>query len=355
MTVNQQKIVATLDWVGFTVPSETDIYALLGIPFENFIADLRGNMGYSKMAIYGNIKVYYEGRIEMGTHVEMTGKGCREFEGHHKDDWLWIRLFNEVFQNKGKFTRCDVALDDYHGFLNMNTIKRKVKSGLVRSNFKSGINYEVFKLADGSKEGHTVYFGSPNSRIRVRIYDKRMQQIESRNKQDAGLNKLKERLKIEQDDLQRASIELKVAEMADNLEELNKIPDHWVRTEIQARDERANSIAWCVRSCMEIKEIVSSVLRNYIAFCEPSPDQNKSRWLVSPWWDEFLNYAESLSLSLMPETRTRKKVKEWVSRQVAPTLASMCIDKDGNVDFEDIHKLVFRNLYRLKDKHKLDE
>ena len=67
-----------IDWAGFTLKMSNprDVVYLLGLDPDLFAPFPFGFSGYRKSLRCGNISIYYEGREDMGCHVEMTGQGC---------------------------------------------------------------------------------------------------------------------------------------------------------------------------------------------------------------------------------------------------------------------------------------
>lgn len=304
-----------LDWCAFTVPVGIVIQNLLMIPFDYFEELPKGANGYKRQATFSGITIQWDGQEGMGIHIEMTGKGCRTYEGLHGD--VWRALFIEVKENGGHFTRIDLALDDFEKKIMMRTIESKVRRGHVRSRWRDARVLNKINLEEGVHIGRTVYFGSSSSRITARFYDKALEQ--------------------------------RAKGVTDN------IPEHWVRCEMQCRDERAEKI---VQYLIELYyapfgELVSMFLRNYLEFVNPNKlDRNKSRWMVSQWWDDFLVETGKLKLTIKPEKRDLDKVKLWLENQVAASLAMLCVDGQGKVkSLENVFTLAMDGVKKLRSKH----
>ena len=71
---------ALIDWFAFTIPTVnlSTIFDLLRIPEGNFVQMPKGGLGYKGKLSSGHINIYFDGRPEMGTHIQMTGQGCRD-------------------------------------------------------------------------------------------------------------------------------------------------------------------------------------------------------------------------------------------------------------------------------------
>ncbi|MCG2963535.1 replication initiation factor domain-containing protein, partial [Escherichia coli] len=73
-------------------------------------------------------------------------------------------------------------------------------------------------------------------------------------------------------------------------------------------------------------------LKYYLRFLVKGKDKNRSRWKTAPFWDKFLGGVEALRLAEVAPDRTVEKTVNWISNQVAPSLAVMFEAFDGDVD-----------------------
>jgi phage replication initiation protein len=208
----------------------------------------KGAHGYRDRLYYNGISIHYNGRNDMGVWLEMSGQGCRAFEtfgnGNFDD------LFSEVKANVGDMhlTRLDVAFDDHEGILDMDKICQDTLAG----NFVSPSTYwEVIQSA----KGQCVMIGAPSSSVLIRIYDKA---------RERGLTD----------------------------------GTHWIRVELQMRDDRANVFTALPYS---FGEKWCGVLLNYLRYVVPTPeDTNKSRWETADYWMNLLWFASALSIYEKP-------------------------------------------------------
>jgi phage replication initiation protein len=105
---------------------------------------------------------------------------------------------------------------------------------------------------------------------------------------------------------------------------------HWVRSELRAKKDRAHEL---VR--LFIKEgvgAVAGVLWGYLDFKNIGTDSNRSRWESCSWWADFLGVCGKLRLSIQAVVRTLQRVKDWLLRQVAPSLALVVEAEAGALD-----------------------
>lgn len=300
-----------VDWVSATLKNITPDELIEGILLlnpEHFTDCEKGKYGYMNAKRYGHIAVYYNGHPEMGIHLEISGQGCREYESYQIMDWG--TLFRVLLACEANITRLDVAIDDFQGYWDLQTIVRKTKRGELVSKFKHATKIEKIKIETGKTVGHTVYFGSAESRIRIRMYDKLLERI-AEGQAVEGI-------------------------------------DVWNRTEIQARKERAQEIAALIAEDLPIGQIVAGILKYYLRFVVRGKDSNKSRWKTARFWEEFLQGVETIRLARSkPEQSVEKKIA-WLERQVAPTLALIVKAFEG--DMKQIYKLINDGSRRLKPK-----
>lgn len=168
-----------IDWFAFTVPTvnPSEVAKILGLEPEDFADFDRGGMGYKKRRQFGHITIYYDGAENMGTHVEMSGQGCREWETHHSSRYTWPNLISTVLLAKGHFSRLDIAIDTVDGSLSLSDIEAAYAAGNIRTSFRrSGcITSDYLGPDQPLAAGFTRYFGSSSSRTVFRIYDKQLQ------------------------------------------------------------------------------------------------------------------------------------------------------------------------------------
>lgn len=302
---NTGRLVALLDWFAFTIPVIDPLKAceLLDILVDEFIKMPKGGNGYLSQVKCGDITILSGGTVEMGCHVVLSGKGCRQYEARFGN--VWPELIKKIIDQGGHFARIDVALDDYDNRLSLAQIKEKVDKREVISKFTKFRKNEEVDLTTPAyeNEGNTVYFGSKLSLFLIRFYDKAKEQ---------------------------------------------KVDYPWTRVEIVCRNSRAELLAIAIINGKILSEITAGVLKNYLKFIDASDDTNKSRWPVSKWWADFIGDVEKMKLTIKKEEITIQEKKDHLTKQYAPTLA--LISKfDGNDDFYNV--LLRNGKQRLKQRH----
>ena len=194
-----------IDWLSFTI--QTDINGVGKKAVREFLEQMNlnalpfaenetGRHGYNRsLSLQNYINVYYNevkfnefdennaGKldriIKMGVHFEFTGQGCRILEQDR--DWSdWFNLLNDL---NARYSRIDIALDDFIGLLDFDLMEDKIKKGEVISlsrtrNIEASLDFKKAEKLDnnGKSKGKTIYFGNKNSLMMIRFYDKKREQ-----------------------------------------------------------------------------------------------------------------------------------------------------------------------------------
>ena len=150
-----------LDWVAFTlkVDNPLEVLEVAGLSPSLFTDFQYGFSGYRKSLRFGNISVYYLGRDGMGCHLEMSGQGCRQFEGQFNEN-PWPVLFQSVLAAGGNFTRLDLAIDNVDGALCLEKVYDALQDhdNQVRSRFGEWRRILKGSFDKGEKvTGETIY------------------------------------------------------------------------------------------------------------------------------------------------------------------------------------------------------
>lgn len=242
-------LVDWLTWVS-RIDSVDGIKELLGLDHQTWEECEHGRYGYPKRIKFGHINILYGSSDDMGVCCEMSGQGCREYESF--SIFTWQRLLDCITGEDPKdchVTRLDLAFDDHTGILDMPQLLDDTDD---HNYTKRG---DWWKVEYGS-EGSTIYHGSPTSKIRLRIYDKAAE----RGCQEG---------------------------------------EHWIRVELQLRDDNAHGAASRVSSS-DVGSIFRGMLRNFITYRVPTSDSNRSRWPVASYWEELLEGADAIHVLESP-------------------------------------------------------
>lgn len=277
---------ACVDWLQVTfkdVSDVHDIFTLLKLSQDDFIDLDNGKYGYDSQFRFGHIAVYYNQykNAMMGIHLEMSGQGCREYEQYVTGGMT--SLIQECFRYDVNVTRLDLAIDDRVGYFTVKTLERTLKDGFVKSKFKKSRSITEFKISDAQELGKTLYFGSPQSDLQIRFYDK-FQEMTAKGKDLEGITS-------------------------------------WVRTELQLRRENAVNAAYLIATGKGLHSIVLGILKNYVTFCARTTDTNKSRWKMAEYWKKFLKDVEKIKIAKeMPEASIQRSL-DWFENSVTPTFS----------------------------------
>lgn len=213
----------------------------------------KGWNGYRKRLTFGNVSIYFDGNEGMGSCLNMSGQGCRTFETCGTGDF--DGLFRLFASDPGKYhmSRLDVAFDDHTGILDMDRVFQDTIDRQYISKFRKA-RFEGENDDEREKAGKTVYFGSKKSDVMFRIYDKAYER---------GLS----------DDA------------------------HWVRVEMQLRDDRALAF---VCQPEPIGERFRGVLLNYVRFVDDNGDTNRWRWPMKDYWADLIDGVGRIRLYIKP-------------------------------------------------------
>ena len=235
-TIPQQNMVL-FDWLTFTSHCDSpesivDLLGLTDVPWQ--VMD-KGRNGYRQRWFYENISILFDGAEGMGVCVDMSGSGCRAFETYSTISWedLFYTIYNSLDYN---ITRLDMAFDDHTGLLDIGVLQDDTDD----HNYVS--RSRTWMVQYGSA-GTTIYHGSPKSNMYIRIYDKAA--------------------------------------------ERNLVGEHWIRVEMQMRDEIATGFVEGLQS-NPVGVQFRGVLHNYLRYVVPQADTNMSRWPLTTYWANLL-------------------------------------------------------------------
>lgn len=238
-TVIPEENLILFDWLTFTSHSDSpeSIMETLGLKDVPWQKMEKGRNGYRQRFFFENISILFDGADNMGVCVDMSGTGCRAFETYSSINWE--ELMQILYFNSGDYnvTRLDMAFDDHTGILDIDVLQDDTDDHMYVSKSKK---WEV----DYGSEGITIYHGSPKSNMYIRIYDKAAER---------------------------------------KLEDV-----HWIRVELQMRDEIATGfIDGLMKQPVGIQ--FRGVLHNYLRYVrDPGTDVNMSRWPMADYWEQLL-------------------------------------------------------------------
>lgn len=255
--ISQENIIL-VDWLTFSTKiwSIDHIKSLLGLVDVPWEAAQYGRYGYKYRDVFNGVSILSGGREnedgvdDMGICVEISGQGCRTLETYGNVDWFSLFDILDCEENEFHVTRLDLAFDDHVGILDKLRLKLDTDDGNYRSKFRS------WEIQYGNL-GFSIYHGSRKSQVMIRIYYKAAER---------GL--------------------------LDGT--------HWIRVELQLRDENASG---AIRAFMQHKKlgtVFSGILATYLVYCEECADSNKSRWPVADYWAQLIQGVDQIHIAATP-------------------------------------------------------
>lgn len=272
------------DWVSITskIHSPDDMVALLGI--EGAVWEhTKGAHGYKDRLYFNCISVHYNGSEDMGVWLEMSGQGCRVFEdiGHGNYDLLFRVVADNPDQMR--ITRLDVAFDDHTGILDMNTL---IADTLCGNYVAKATSWECIQ----SSKGTSVIIGSRQSPVLIRIYDKAAE----RGYKSEEVRRRE--MHLSSDDNNHPQRAPQGAQ--NSFPPAGETYEHWIRIELQMRDDRAVEF---INQPFEVGETFVGVLLNYLRYVVPDDsDSNKWRWPLTDYWCDVVGCACAISIYSKP-------------------------------------------------------
>lgn len=271
-----------IDWLSITSKTMTpeDMMKLIGITSGWQLMD-RGVRGYGARYYNGSISIHFGG-MQDNVWLEFSGQGCRTFESEsvHKDyDVIFDALIKP--ENSMKLTRLDIAYDDFIGVLDMYKIAMDTmpyNEEPSKRRWKSKLNHTDVHF---STNGTSCYVGSVKSLVLIRFYDKLAERL-------AKMRGREDREKVKE-----------------------SIP-HWVRCELQLRDDRALEFVKYlmgqdpitkIEAPLTLGQAFRGVMENYLDYgyeVAARGNPNKMVWHRFKYWQDFLQDAEKLSLYRKP-------------------------------------------------------
>lgn len=325
----------SVDWLSFTIKTFTDWKTLsdyFGLSLEHFQDDMIGSYGYKKRArhMLYDISFLYDGNDDMGIHVDVSGSavgyflqcylnkntcavtpfGSVAYEVTSFDDTVLSDLLKDIL-DMGQLSRLDLAIDDIGcNYYTLSELREVFYNDLYTSRFRGGYT-EIYKHSKSGCSGSTFYFGSVNSDMRIRIYDKQLEQNSKKN---------------------------------DSV----RIP--WTRWEIQLRKERATVTASFLAVGQTLPDVACGILSNYLRLIVKD-NVRDSRCSTAPKWSDFLAGIKKIRICQPVAEKNLDDKKKWLMKFVAPTLSTI-YELDGDLSF--IYSMIkYGSLHRSIQLQKL--
>jgi len=253
----------------------------------------RGLQGYRDCHMVGSCRVLSAGKVGMGVHVILSGEALADLTINP------LVLIRRVLATGGRFSRVDLAIDEFSGLLDLQKMIKEAKAGRCKTRLQEGGVYESFRLATGEHTGLTFYLGNRESDVFFRFYDKLLESLKK------GIDP-------------------------------KDLPASWVRAETELKGHAAQKAARLLVSssrCDEdgnpisgnipVSELAPGIFHGYMTFCAPTRDTNRSRWKSAPWWTKWLRAKRRHSVSRAVPKSTMISRLKWFRRQCGPSMSGI--------------------------------
>lgn len=304
-----------IDWFTATTRlwEPTQLIQYLGLEVNSFRATY-GMDGYADRLTFGGISVDYHLRAndpeQTNVRLVMSGQGCRQFETSSNVGFM--QLFCDVVNGDLDIKRLDIAYDDVDkdgcGLLDLHKIARYTVHKRYVSKWNGGMVIDHFQ--QNADDALTVQFGSKQSELLLRIYDK--------------------------------------------AQERGGLDYHWVRSELQLNRERAAGFINQLLKGQTIGELYAGVLRNYLRFIKLDRSR-KERCSTVEWWNSFLNNAEAIKIYTPKDIEYNlMRVQQYVINQAGNSIDTYisCVgERQFFSDLENRKSKLNENQKRVIDEY----
>lgn len=273
----------SIDYLSFTI-FNVEIQTIIDhLPKCDFQFMEKGRLGYKKAILYKGVRILYEGNDDMGIHVDASSSALA---------WATDILMIPVVQGNVKYTRIDIACDvldsDFYNVISLHTSCHNFKT-----KWRKWSEILTHNTKNNNVIGRTTYFGSRNSSVYLRIYDKAMEQKEDKD---------------------------------------------WTRIELEIKSKAAHNLATLINN-YPLDKLFFMILNNYIEFIDRTASSNISRCPRLDFWNDFITTDESITIAPKKQEQTISKTYSWLLKQVSKSIAKIDkVDSEGDIDL--IHGLI---------------
>ena len=288
-----------IDWVAFTTDNDFELSEIISYDFD-FVNMERGMLGYKSLSIESatQIKELRDGQQSMGKHYIISGESCRALE------FIGFNLLKILADLKAiesiNITRLDIAYDIFDDDKLLSLIVEAYNDGNYKSKLKSS-NIIVSRSAEG-RTGTTINFGSRQSSVMIRIYDKSAERDTS---------------------------------------------EAWVRIEAEIKDKKYSRKFIENINDVGLARTYKALINNYLSFIEYR-DTNVSRSPVAKWWGKIIDTVDKIKLYEAPGIRNIDDVKNWLLEQTSASFATV-LQQEQSRDF--IEQMMKEGTRKMKNKH----
>lgn len=259
-------------------------------------------IGYRHGLYSKGIQVFYGG--EQGICISLSGTGCRRLESLHPN-LNWSKYIGLIYRHYPRchISRLDIACDERDGILKYNRLAKHSLERYYVSRFHR-------PLVSGGRE-EAVIWGSPTSMIRIRIYNKALER---------------------------------------------NVDGHWMRCELQLRDDAATSFCREWFSGSDLGTTFSGIVINEVRYTkQKNTGINTNRLETAAYWRKFLNGAERLKMAYPKGlVYNMERLEDYVFGQAGKSLAVWLEANGGDVDLMQQRIALQRFRFTLEDRVKIE-
>lgn len=247
-----------------------------------------------------------------GTMIQLSGQGCRQFEAFLKAQGrTWFDFFHTCFDYRAKFTRVDLAINDYKEYLSIPTLLNKINRQELISRFERFDFNGSGSISKKKREGVTIYLGSKRSELYIAFYQKNYEQAK--------------KLGIDVEDVPIKN-----------------------RYELRFKDEKAEQAIHGYTKTGDLTAFLLGILSDYLCFVDRKGGVSRKYWPVNKKWEYFLGGVEKVKLVTEPNEALYERSKNWFKRSVAPTI-KMLMEVDEIEETDEVQEII--DEAELSDKH----
>ncbi|MFD1387544.1 replication initiation factor domain-containing protein [Oceanobacillus oncorhynchi subsp. oncorhynchi] len=318
---NEKSLECIYDYIRISFPThdvDSILKDILHIKKEFMYETATSQYGYVGMFKLDLIKcLYSEKGDDRGTLIEMSGKGCRQFESYlQARGKTWFDFFSDCERFKGRCTRIDIAINDFKAYVSIPTLLNKIFAGECVSKFRAFDFMGSGLIDSGEKNGVSIYLGSKSSDFYLCLYQKDYEQAKKLN------------IPIE-------DVEIKN------------------RYELRLKNERAQELIRLIQESGIVSENVIAVLNNYVRFVDKGTQKAKKHWQVNKKWENLIGeMGKKLKLTTEPTEDFYEKSEAWVEKSVAPTL-KMIQSADEELNRDKLNEMINNAEMSEEQEHKM--
>lgn len=255
--------------------------------FQGVGGDFYRDRYYSEK--YDMYMFFHPNRPEMGVHFKMMGNGCRLFFLTHTIE----QFVKAVSREDVRFSRIDVALDDYSGkYFTPRRLEELDREGLISTRWNR-VDAHFPRKAGGKQQflEETIYFGSLKNETHLRVYNKYLEEL-------GRFKKTEEEFKAEG-------------------------ISSWIRWELTLQGKSANTfIKLLFDSDFELPKIMLGVLSSKFRIIVPDATR-ATRCSSDPLWLDFVETDNVIQISRQRPQSELAGLLNWFALCMLPSFVSL--------------------------------